>query len=144
MLEFRQSETHYSIHMSCAWRDDRRNQRTFTSVCSHSPPRDSVIVAGGDTVSVGEVPVSVELVIFTIADRLVTRHRHRITRQLLKIHFRPVEVVLHGRIRLLIERHPDMEVRPLQNDIVPRIWFAPSKFETTLLAIDRFIPSSTA
>src|SRR5699024_8773303 len=84
--------------------------------------------------------MGVELVVLAIANRLVTRHRHRVARKLLKIHLRPVEVVLHRRVRLLVERHAHMEVWALQDDIFPGRWFAPPLFESPVLEVCRLVP----
>ena len=119
MFVIGQSETHYSVHMRRAWRNDRRDQSPFTGVRGHASPGDAIVVAGGDSVAVGEGPMGVKLVVLTIANRLVARHRHRIASKPLKIHFRPVEIVLHRRVRLLVEWHSNVKVRPLQNDVVP-------------------------
>src|SRR5699024_665332 len=85
----------------------------------------------------------VELVVLTIPNRLVARHWHCIARKLLKIHFRPVLIMFHRRIWLLIERVSNEKSWALQDYVIPFIGPSPLKLKTSLFAINGLVPTST-
>src|SRR5699024_2746804 len=120
-----------------------RYQRPLSGVVGHRSPRNPIVIASGDSVAVGEGPMGVKLVVLAIANRFVTRHRHRIARKLLKVHLRPIEVIFHRRVRLLVERHAHVKVRALEDDVVPRGRLAPFEFESSSLSVRLFVPART-
>src|SRR5699024_8462693 len=109
----------HAVDVCGSWRDECRDQSTLASVRRHCSPRHPVVLTSGHPVAVGEVPVGVELVVFAIANRFITRHRYRVARKLLYVHPEPVFVTSHRGIRMLKKGNTDMKTGPLVNDIIP-------------------------
>src|SRR5699024_11943156 len=92
------------MHMRSARRNYSWNQSSFARIGGHTPPGNSVVVTSGDSFAVGEGPMGVELIVLTIANRLVARHRHRAAIELFQVKIIPLSMSIHCLIRKPVSR----------------------------------------
>ena len=90
-------------------------QSAFAGEGSHFSPSDAVVVAGGRI-----IPVGVETVVGgAVARRLVLGNGLRARRERFQVGRGPVQIVLHGLVRLLVQWGRDVEVRSLKDGVAP-------------------------
>src|SRR5699024_1194431 len=76
-----------------------------------------------------------------IAGRLVGGDRQCIRGERLEVRRRPVLVVLHGRIRCLVKRRGDVQVRTLEDRVLP-LSLTPLRNKAPSLTVSSFMPAS--
>ncbi|MPM40543.1 hypothetical protein SDC9_87187 [bioreactor metagenome] len=77
-----------------------------------------------------------------IARRFVRGDGDRVGGQGLEVGRGPVLLVLHRRVRGLVERGGDVQMRALQDDVVPGVRSPPPRHEVALLTIDALVPAT--
>src|SRR5699024_6352412 len=113
---------------------------SFARIGGHTPPGNSVVVTSGDSFAVGAGPMGVELIVLTIANRLVARHRHRAAIELFQVNILPEPLAIHCCSPKLVCRCRNMDNGALNDHFIPPARRPPCSLESTLLKVSCLIP----